>query len=702
MGEGSVPKGWRETLLLLLAVGLAVLVRLYPLLHGELLGPDSYYHAVVVRTSQETGVLSNANPLARCPWGVAEGAPRGMYLVPWLLSAAIPVKAALAATALIFAAASALALYLLVRRLSSAKTALIATLLFAVSFSSLQRSAALTFRGEHLAMPFFLLALYWALGLFRKEGSSWKDALLSGAMLGLTAFVWNGFIFIVAMYWTAVLFAICAMRLSFIFHKKPAGREAAPLLRTPPGGALLALTASWLLFSLSLVVAPQAGMGSAFLAKTPLIYGSLAVILAALALTWHAPWNLCLSPGKRMERLLSGRAFDWLCVGACIIIIVMAALLARLLSGGGGVAALPFGEGFFSTVSELRPLSFQDAYVAFGPLLVLFVIAVPVVARGPPRPGALFWGWLLGSALLMLFFRRFTFLASPALLALLALFAVSVVKSRRLLLICVAVAVLASGAHALQQSARFLIPMASPQFVETLSSLSSPSPLSPEDALSADACIVTMWDLGGMVQWHARLPTYTASVGGQDIDRIERTARFFLGRERFDQGDEPGESDPAYHFLVREDDIPRIAALAGLAGMNISGIIQLLSMESLTPADSNGSVYVIEGRFTVTLAEGRAEAVYIAPDTGAVLPLSFFVTTPEGAYQSFVEGAMGCLFIGQPTASGPTMYFFTPEFCESNLARMLTLRKVPGLRPLVADGGAVLYGPEGRGGDRRV
>src|SRR3989338_9944564 len=68
--------------------------------------------------------------------------------------------------------------------------------------------------------------------------------------------------------------------------------------------------------------------------------------------------------------------------------------------------------------------------------------------------------------------------------------------------------------------------------------------------------------------------TYRGGVGGQDVDRIERTTRFFLGSDSFDAGDEPGERDPLYFALIRESDLPRLLRLNVLA--NVSDLTLIL------------------------------------------------------------------------------------------------------------------------------
>lgn len=685
-GEKCRPCNWLVPVLLVLLAAVTIALRLYPLLHGEFLGPDSFYHASVVRNAHETGKLTNHNPLARCPFGLEEGPPRGMYLLPWLLSYMMPVKTAMVLAVLSFALFSVFAGYVLLKRLFSTEVALISAFLFSVCFGFLQRSASLTFRGELFALPFFLLALYWMVGIFEPGEWRWKDAVLSGCMLGLTSMVWNGFFFLVMIYWIAVVPALLVQWRSVMRRKggrrsKPACARLFGQFHNPAGGALSALLASYVLFALSLSLTPQVGMGGLFLRWSWLPLVGLGALLAL----WAARWEKGISVPERLAALASHDIVHWLAILALAAVLLFLLVSGRdMLSVFNPDRLLGFGEGFFSTVSESQSLSIDDVWRDFGPLFILIIPAVPVLALRFDERRALFAGWLVASTALMLLFRRFTFLAALPLVALIALLGAEFIKSKRLLALCVALVLVVSGAHCLQQSSRFLIPMSTKGFVDILVSL--------DERLPADACVVSMWDISSIVQWHGKLPTYTSSVGGQDIDRIERTTTFFLDKWDFYPGDKPGEGNASFYFLLREEDLSRILVLNRLSyvgdiGLSLLEKVEVRELENLT-------IYRIEERFYVGVSENETEAVYIEPEGDGVSPLSLFIVSDEGVYQSVKEDAIGCLYIGRPAPGGQELYYFNKEFCESNLAKMLTLRPVGELRPLLSESGTILYGPE--------
>ncbi len=685
-GKKCRPCNWVVPVLLVLLAAVTLALRLYPLLHGEFLGPDSFYHASVVRNAHESGRLTNHNPLARCPFGLEEGPPRGMYFLPWLLSFAFPVKTAMVLAVLTFALLSVTAAYVLLKRLFSAEVALAGAFLFSVCFAFLQRSAALTFRGELFALPFFLLALYWMAGIFGPGEWRWKDAVLSGCMLGITSMVWNGFLILVAVYWAALFAPLMVKWVSLQRQKGRLGPQKARrgwfcYLANPAGGALLSLLASSLLFALSLSLTPQVGMGGLFLRWSwlPLVG------LGALLVLWAARWEKGISVPERLAALASKDMVHWLAILALVGVLIFIVVGGKdLLSALSPDRLLSFGEGFFSTVSETQPLGFGDVWRDFGLLFILIIPAVPVLALRFDERRALFAGWLVASAALMLLFRRFAFLAALPLVALIALLAVEFVKSKRLLALLVALVLVVSGAHSLKQSSSFLIPMSTKQFVDILASLG--------ERLPADACIVSMWDISSLVQWHAKLPTYTSSAGGQDIDRIERTTTFFLDKWEFYPGDKPGEKNASFYFLLREEDLSRILALNRLSYVGDIGLSRLEKVE--VRELGNLTIYRIEERFYVGVSENETEAVYITPEGEAVSPLSLFIVRDDGVYQSVKQDAIGCLYIGRPAPGGQELYYFNREFCESNLAKMLTLRPVGKLRPLISEGGTILYGPE--------
>ena len=108
----------------------------------------------------------------------------------------------------------------------------------------------------------------------------------------------------------------------------------------------------------------------------------------------------------------------------------------------------------------------------------------------------------------------------------------------------------------------------------------------------------------------------------------------------------------------------------------------------------NMTIYRLDERFYVGISENETEAIYIEPEGGDVSPLSLFIVRERSVYQSIREDAMGCLYIGKPSVAGQTLYYFNEEFCDSNLAKMLTLRPVGELRPLLFVEGTIFYGPE--------
>jgi len=629
--------GWLFVILVL-----SLSIRLFPLLHGEFLGADSFYHASVVRNAREEGALTNHNPLARCPWGVQEGAPRGMYLVPYVLSAVMDVRSAMIVATLLFALFGILTAYLLLARLFSRDGALLGALLFGVSFAYIQRSAALTFRGEHFGLPFLFLALYWALGALDGKCS---EGFLSGAALGITAMVWNGFPILVFIYWAAVLPALL-FRWTW-----PAGKTIPPLC------ALTSLVMSYVLFGLSMLITPQAGAGAVFLRWGWIVGGLLAVLLAVSASVWQR------TPPQSARR----------------------AILVVFLAVGGGAAfvlrtrwgmltQLVIGESaFFSTVSEFRPPSPGDFWVSFGPLLLLMLPGLLTMVRGMDYRRILVLGWLLSCLALLTLARRFLFLASFPMILPIASLAVWV-RARRKLLLIASVLVMLSVAHSLQQSSRLLMPLTSGQFVSTLQEL--------RGQLPPGACVLTMWDISSIVQWHAGMPTYTASVGGQDVDRIERTTRFFLGSDSFDAGDEPGERDPLYFALIRESDLPRLLRLNVLA--NVSDLTLILLDQPERRTTENLTVLRFQERFYVALSEESAEAAYLG-EADLVIPLSFFMLTEDSIYRNMEGGVGGCLYLGESS------YYLNSRLCRSNLFRMLTMQPVPWGEPVMLGKGFALY-----------
>jgi len=634
---------WFTAAALLLLVMLTIGLRLFPLIHGELLGPDAYYHASTLRRSVHEGRLSAENPLARCPYGVQYASPVGLYALPFILAQLIGFEMAMAASIVVLAVGTVLASVLLFRRMFGLDVALAAGFLLSVSFVFIQRSAALTYRGDLFGLLPLLLSLYFGVEMVEKD--SWASAAVSGALLGSSAFFWNGFPLVVGIYWIAILSGIAAAWLS------GKGKEG-------PFGALVALIACQLTFAVAQWIAPQSGVGGLFLRWGWIPSCILAVLLLA--------WGRCWKRGAGLRRLVrSKRVRLWPALLGSMLLVTVAVrlMLATLLS-----------RTFFATISEFAVTSLWDIWTSLGFQALLLLPAAYAYFRGGRRHAVL-TGWLLTSVVLAIMIRRFLFLVAVPVAAVVAIGIVSWVRARRTLILVTAIVVLASALHAMVFLAPDLLPMASSGFVREVQSL--------RDVLPERACVVTMWDTSSLVQWHMNRPTYTASVGGQDIDRIERTTRFFLGGGRFEPGENEAEQDTQYFALIREEDMPRLLRLNVLANVSDLALVSLQRVESRSAG--NMTIHRLENDFYLALSDEGAQAAYIPPGGDAVAPVSLFILSEDGVYSKLENESAGCLYIGQGN------FYLNQALCDSNLFRMLTQRPVPGSRAAVVRNGMALY-----------
>jgi asparagine N-glycosylation enzyme membrane subunit Stt3 len=481
-----------------------------------LLGGDPWYHYKIAKTILETGEYPMWEYFTRYPFGEAVLSPPGFYYLPVVVYklfsfTGVSFFSVFKMLPALFGVMALLPLYLLVRDLFDSKTAVGASLLYALSPAAMERSFAGFYRGEVFLVFAMLFSLYYLSLAVRKD---LRYSIVSGVFLFLGALLWRG--------WPIALVVLGLAAGLGALRNYLLGRDSMGYAASFGSSAGLGLVFLYVFRESFYRYEPQ-------LKETAyLLLGLKLLVLAVvgLALWSYLSRELREKPGLRLI-LLGAAALGVTGAFYYYVLPHYVENYSRFFETTQGIALKETTTHVWRTgIREQAKVSFDQLVSMYNILLLLFPLGI---AYSVKRRGAPFLFALALSTLPLLFFQaRFIFLAAPAMAAFSALALPLFLKGSRrvfvfLLLLLLTVNIFGALSHSYD---------ARPSVSEDLyDGLLWTSKNTPEDAV-----ILAWWDYTGPVVGIAgrRTVTHTAPSGiVESFALLLRTSNESLAEEIF-------------------------------------------------------------------------------------------------------------------------------------------------------------------------
>ncbi len=478
----------REVLVLVFVVVIGFLIRMATFRYeqyGYFLAFDPGHHFRVSEYIAKTGEMPILWMLSNYPYGAYVVEPFGLYYVSvvvhklagWLLG--LSFRESFFLTPALIGSLTLVPVYLLLREAASPRAGFYGAMLLALMPANISRSVAGYYRGDAFFLFFAIFAFYFFVRSMKE--SRLRCAFISGVMLGLSGFVWNGHLFAFV-----VLAAFLAAHSLLLFLRRRSDTRL--MLRFS-----VAVLTGIAMIKLSVLFQPTRWDTSQEL---------LAISFSALG------FSLLLHLLRRHRLLLlpiAGAA-----LAAAWVLLPMPVLIKQLITGYGLVKPTGFP---YDTIAELRPTSLGLIKYRFRLIAYLFPAGLALIAwewMRERRPELMIIiAWALGSLYLMHAAIRYTFLASPAMAVLAAylLYRLEHYLRPRAAAWVIASLLLGSMSMVATDFAWSLGPAMSPEWNQALHYLKKQEPGS----------VMVWWDQGGWTQGVTGFPTMLDGTLGQKL-----------------------------------------------------------------------------------------------------------------------------------------------------------------------------------------
>ncbi|WP_084593934.1 glycosyltransferase family 39 protein [Palaeococcus ferrophilus] len=394
---------------------ITLIYRLIPLRFKYLLGFDPYFHLAYIEEALKAGEWFNFLTIAGGPWGyqVKLVHPLGLWMTPAyvykLLSIfGLSLQTAFRITPVIFGTLTVLAFYFALLRLYDEKRAFFASLFLAISYGHVFRSMANYYRGDNYMLFWYSVAfLGIALALTYKKGPKrFAFYLIPALASGFASIFWQAyypiFIFLLS---NALLIGAGA----FILGEKEGFKDAMLIVLSTVPGVLLA-NALGGKFGYGML-GYNDWTGKRIAEELGLSFGILKDAYLIVHLRYLVPLSLAFIVFLfLLVRILKDKRHR---AGFVIVLAFIGILL--LFRGAGPLKELSAGFGIFKNwpVQETGPPTKGDLWASYNLALFLLPLYALSFRRGNVRDFPLL-GLMLPSLYMLAFWKRFLFIASPA------------------------------------------------------------------------------------------------------------------------------------------------------------------------------------------------------------------------------------------------------------------------------------------------
>ncbi len=648
-----------ENALLMLALILALIMRLYPMRLYAFVGNDPFVHASVIRQYLETGNLDTYELTG----GIQKiNEPKGLYwvaILPALIG--VPYVLAFQLMPVVFGAVAVALAYYFLKNVFDKKTALIGTFILALSVAHTYRTMANFYRGDGFFLT-FLLGVMLAYTLVLKEKKTRKQVLLSFIsaflVLGMVV-VWNGHLLGIAIivFWLLV---------SEIFAYYEGNRDVAKKLMIY-GSIVLPVYVGMNFLLMQFNVISNLFFYSAGAMEAYVVFVLVPAILGPVFY-----YGIRLKKKHRIYSMIG------LLSGALIFAGLNAGIIEKVLS-----QSIFFKSAIYTIgVSELLPPTPELVWVMHNIMYYFmwagFVIFGIMLLKLRKIEYFVLLSYVAPVLFLMLNYGRYAFLGSFVVASMAGL-AISYmygqlrrIKQLKKVAICLPIGLLVvSGVYGAYGISLFT-PRISEGWVSALKWVKGN--LEPGK-------VVCWWDHGSWIQYYTGFPTVVDSVYGQVESNIQRIAKFFVT----DSNDTFKDYNASY-LILGDDAIYYIGAILGLANE---------SEYTIVFPQKYGVKKVQGGEITVYYAgDGQFElyndgTLYRSPN-GVMLLRKRVYVNKSGVSEVMTSGnytMAGCLIIN-PYA----VFYANDKACNSNLIRLLFGKGKEGYKLLYANDFVRVYG----------
>ncbi|MBU0979735.1 MAG: phospholipid carrier-dependent glycosyltransferase [Nanoarchaeota archaeon] len=680
----------KEVVFIIFLVVLAVSIRSLTMSKENFIGADSYYHYTVVELGLEQGRLSNHNPLDMCPDGHTGGHPVGFYAIPYYLSFILGLPIAFGMTPALMGALTVVLVYFLTKLWFDRRTAIISSLLMAVSNAHLSRSTALYYRGDNLVYPFLLAGLLFLTMSFRaKDRKAWLYAALAGIASGLSSLMWNGHIIVMVAFGVSVM---AYLFYSYMFK----GRGQLKIIL-----ALAAQAATILLVHAAIGITHNAARFH-FTYYLPIILPLLAI--AALFIHFTKSWS-------RKTKLLS--------LGVAVLALVVVAIIfwgktKLLLTGFGSVR--PIGD--LKLIQELRPFDFRSFWLNYWVAVFFMPAGLFLYFRHLNRERVMLLGLLLPFSYMMANSLRYMFLASVPFmivtaiclrylfrskskllftviitpLAILAFF-VFIVLPMSLIIIPLLVLiiylarkwkkqwwlifglVLLLGTYTVYMKTTFFIPTYDEGYEKAFNDL--------DGIVPQDACFTGKMIRLSLIQMFMHRPTYFSSVA-MNQERKRETYTFLMSNQTYPM------KVPGLYFFNREEDGNFVWSYNELANeKGLFGSPFLYPINHSEKIGHNETEYmdlIDRKRFVVRQYPSGIAGYYRKDDQLIPIYMVYYDGVIYRREDNVTSPQTGCLYLGNQYR-----FYYNEKLCNTNLAKMLMGLNITGMERVYFQDGVSVY-----------
>ncbi len=652
-----------EIILLIILVIFSFGTRTITLDTGTYFGADAFFHYSIVEQNLKQGKLTGHNDLDLCYDGVKAGHPIGFYAMPYYLSYIIGLQNAFNLTPVIAGVITIILLYYLTSMLFSKEIGMIAAFILAGLNAHLARSVALVYRGDNLILPFVLGSLMLALMFLKEENLRKKAyyALAAGLVTGIAPIVWNGAALALGIFNIAIASYIV---FDYLFKKD----------------VRINLMFSSLALLIQVVLAQVIARRFLTNFKEFYLHGYLIYFVGPFMLLF-----IMLEIGQRFSKkhtMVRYSPFIAIILGGVIAVLTKKDKIDELISGFGMITPT---TTFHETIQELKPLTTDYFWFHMWIIAIFAAIGLIIIAMKWNNKRMILWAMALPMTYMMISSKRFVFFASIPFAMLSGLSIHTIMKGfekmvdKRILVIIPLAIVLLSAYHGVNSINTLLIPRAQPDLENALKSFGQTSP--------EDACMIATWEKGGMVQYYSKRHSYTSSVGGQSIPRINKSNTFLLTDKNiyFGKGN--------YYILVQEEDLMQILSMNQLT--NVGGIGgSLLSREDQKDTPEYGELLLRSDasadKFMVRQSKtGNQSVSAFRVQDGKLLPVKTLIINQDSFSVSFSTDRFadpGCVYIGNKL-----MAHFSSALCSSNMIQMLAGNDIEDMEKTYMQKGVSIY-----------
>ena len=361
-------------------VAIAIVARSGMLKYQGLFEPDGFFHySVVLQTIANHYIV----PLNSSLSGYTEhnyiSEPTGLYymtVIPYFFLGFFGITALeiMRYIGIVFGILDCIAAYFLAKRLSGSRNlGLLAFFFVAVSNGDIARTAALVYRGDTFVTFFAAVALLLMLKTIDSEGTrKYAYAALSGFVLSIASFVWNGAPYAVVIYVAAV-----GLLAFYAFVTRQRKLSVSTLLLS---GSLLLWYLLVNAYTMTKVIREQQSLTSIhfFLFYLPVVFG----ILLSIYLDGLKDGRIHAFLQHASNRVLLVIVFIIILIG--LMYALNGSYLSVLLGGGGGVIA---NNNIGLTTQELQKPTWSFIWasfayqIIFAPIGLVLFIAVHLIKK---------------------------------------------------------------------------------------------------------------------------------------------------------------------------------------------------------------------------------------------------------------------------------------------------------------------------------